>query len=356
MSANGAVTLSTIAKHVGLSRATVSVVLSGQGERQRIAPDTVRRVQEAARALEYVPNQLARSLRQRRTHVVGVLLPGFTDDWADRIVRGMRPVLEAAGYIDLITSHDFDADRERQRIESLVQRQVDAIVTVPLARDRDAYVDLLRRVHMPLVFLGDTIDGMEDEVSFVAWDSGRAAAAAVRHLLDTGRRRVGYLGPEHDTTMTRARRAAYERTLADAGLPARPRWQGTWPVGAHMDGPLARILALPAGERPDAFFCLNDSVAFNVLRRAPALGVAVPRDFALVGMGDLPLAGPEALGVSTMVEPCEAIGRAAAEVALSLIERPDGGAVRRMIDHVELKPRATTATTTVTPPEANRTD
>ena len=332
-------TLATIAREVGVSRMTVSYALRGDGSADRLAAETVRRVRAAARRLNYVPNDLARQLRRTRTGVVGVIVPDLKRDWADRVLAGMQPVFDEADCLPLLMTHRWDAQRAAADVASLVRRRVDGLIVFPVE-------GLLRRIAdvvpeaTPMVLLGDTDDagsdagsdeggGLSGRVRRVIWDAGPAAAAAAGHLLDVGCRRPAFVGADPHSPMARTRIDGFASALRGRGL-APDDWHVLWDDHFDTDALADRLLALlaepGAGGRVDGVLAMNDSIAADLLVRLHAAGYRPPRDLKLAGMGDLPIAGDAAIGLTTVGEPCEALGRQAALRVLAMADGDDGGA------------------------------
>lgn len=336
------VTVTTLAHELGLSPSTVSHVLNGNAKRLKISDRTADRVTALARKRNYIPNQLARSLKRQRSHVIGVLAGNLYNGWAQVVLEGMLSALEPEGFVPLMTVHNWDGEREEREFVSLLARRVEAIVSHPLSSSRELYEQVIAR-GTPLVFLGEQPPGLEAP-SFVGWDSGPAAELAVRHLIEIGRRRIAFLGAQHPTCGTLERLEAYKRTLAEAGLPLREDWIVEPAMNADADemvAPAAQAL-LRTEPAPDAIFALNDGLALPLLAWLEARGVRVPEDVAVIGMGDIPGTSHPRLGLSTVVEPIHEMGRAAGEAALELIGDPRRGPIRRLIPCLELKARSTT--------------
>ena len=333
-------TITTIAKRAGVAPCTVSSVLNGQAEKRRIPSETARLIWQEAKLLNYVPNALARGLRQQRTGVIGVVFADFTNNWADRVLNGMAPVLDQHACLPFVLTHHWDPQREVREINSLVERQVDGIITVPLPGNETAYNGLLDH-EMPLVFMGDTLESMP-QANFVAWGSVPATKLAIRHLLEVGRRRIGYITHYWDTVINRERRVGYEETLRQAGLPMNEKWEASVNQEDQLPAKLKAIFDVPKEAQPDALFVNNDGLAFRTLAVLHEMGVRVPEDVAVIGMGDLPRGDEVGAGLSSVREPCEEIGRLAAETVLELMLEPGKGPVRHVVAGEELKVRRST--------------
>jgi LacI family transcriptional regulator len=342
----GAITAEELARRLGVSRATVSIVLRGDAVRRKISPATTRRVLDAAREHNYVPNQAARMLRRQRTDMIGVIFPNFRLDWAERAMTGMLAVLEPTPYTPFVATHRFDPALFAKEALSSLERRDDALICHPLPDMGDVHARLASG-SMPVVFMGDRpLAGRHTKgFSSVVWDAGVAARMAVRHLVELGRKRIAFLGIDYRMEMSQARVAAYHAVLNEAGLPARPQWVFVPPASSAIekivDPGLDQMFAR-GRTPPDALFVLNDGIAMPTLESLYRRGVRVPDDLAVVSMGDLPLTGHVAVGLSTMREPVERMGREAAEVALRLIADPAAGPVHRTIDCAELHARRTT--------------
>jgi DNA-binding LacI/PurR family transcriptional regulator len=295
-------------------------VLRGQAERRKIAPQTAERVREAARRLNYVPNQWARSLRQQRSDTIGVILADFRWEFAQAVTDGMWGVLETAGYTPFVASHLFTVERARKELLSCLRRRDQGIICYPVPVDKSLYAPAVHQ-GVPLILLGDRPEDAT-QFNFVGWDSAPATRLAVRHLIKTGRRRIAILGPDHGTQMARTIYQTYRKVLREAGLPLKAEWTAQasieWPVSQMVNWSLDRIYA-PGRETPDAIFAMNDGLAVPVLQALAERGLRVPEDVALIGLGDVPMAGHSCIGLSTVKVPFEEMGHQAGKLLIDLI-------------------------------------
>jgi len=293
--------------------------------------------------MNYLPNRFARNLRLQQSGMIGVIVGNLRADWVEVVMEGMLEEFGPCGYTPLVAVHHFDAKLARKEIRACLQRRDEGIICQPMPGERDLY-ERIRVAGVPLVFLGDW-PAEVPKVSFVAWDSSAAAGLAVRHLVETGRRRIGFVGIDYPMEMTRGRYEAYRGALFEAGLPCRKRWIANVPMGWSpqqiVDRALDRLFA-PGQEHPDAIFALNDGIALLLLEALDARGVRVPQDVALIGLGDSPMTGHSGIGLSTVREPCEEMGRQAARILTDLIANPESEPIHRLIPGQELKVRRTT--------------
>lgn len=336
------VTLATIARELNLSPATVSCVLSGRARELKIADKTAERVLDAARRLNYIPNELGRSLRRQRSGIVGVIFGNLYFGWAQDVLNGIQEVLAPRDYVPFVAVHNWSIERERAEVRALLERRAEGVICMPLPGGEESYAELVAR-GIQLVFLGDTLDSMP-EVSFAAWNSGPAAATVVEHLIARGRRRIAFIGPDHPTRITRQRYEAYVAALRAAGLPRRDEWTAWEPEDRSPEemvhAALTRMFASDV-ERPDAIFFLNDGLAMPGLSVLKNLGIAVPDQVAVAGMGDLPETRHALIGLTTVAEPTHEMGQRAARIMLEQLSDEAAIAQQQLIDGNDLKVRLT---------------
>lgn len=277
---HGQPTIVSIAERAGVSIASVSRVLNGVGARR----DTVEKVERAAADLGYVPNAVARSLKGGRTRQLTFAMPDIGNPVYVAMVRAIQAVAKTAGYRLLLHSTDAVVDDELAVLRSLGDRTSDGLILCPI-RITDEHVEALRTAAGPVVVIGSLPDGVP--VDSVRADSVAGAALAVRHLHETGRRRIAFVNGPSDTVPGGNRDQGYRAALADCGLPYDPSLVVHTEFGIES-GAEATDRLLDA--RPDAVFCANDQLALGAARALHARGLRIPEDVAVAGMDDSVLA------------------------------------------------------------------
>jgi DNA-binding LacI/PurR family transcriptional regulator len=341
----GPVSMVELAAMLGLSHATVSFVLNGHATKHKISTATQQRVLEAAERYHCIPNQQARNLRMRRSGMIGVVLPTLTMDWAAALMQGLNKVLDATDYVPFVTAHEFDAGRNRKELQSALQRRDDGLIAFPLPDCADLYHSV-QRAGVRLVLLGEEMPGMED-ISTVLWDSEAAAEQVMRHLVESGRRKIAFLGMDYPGLGTLHRLKAYGTVLKECGLELRKEWIARLKVPLPP-GEMERVLRqwFPESNRtdsPDAIFALNDAMALPAMQYLLEWGIAVPGEVAVAGIQDLPLSRHPAISLTTVPEPVEAMGEQAARLMLELISGKSKPPLRRVIPAPPLIVRRSTA-------------
>ena len=311
-------TIHDVAAAAGVSVATVSKAVNG---RYGIAAATVARVMGVVEELGYESSLVASSMRSRRTGVVGVLVADF-EPFSSEVLKGVSTALRAAG-----GGHDLLAYSgarqggaggpdgghdgwERRSLSRLSGTLVDgAILVTPTV--------VTASTSIPVVAV-DPHTGRGDLPS-VEGDSHGGALQAVRHLLELGHRRVGFLGGRADLRSASLREAGYRQALADAGIAHDPALVRDGDFELVTARRAARSL-LTAERRPTAVFAANDLSAIALLRTADELGLRVPADLSVVVFDDIPEAARAEPPLTTVRQPLQALGAAAAEQLLALLD------------------------------------
>lgn len=207
-------TIHDVARHAGVSAATVSRVVNG---RASVAPDLAERVRHAMRELDYRPNAAARNLRRSGSTLWAVIISDIGNAFFTSLVRGLEDVAQQAGYSVALCNSDEDGDKESRYVTAALAEQMAGVIVSPTAGS--TAVDRLRAAGTPVVAIDRP--GGDRPVDTVVVDNAQGAATGVAHLLEQGYRRVACLtGPAGVPTADR-RLAGYRRALADAGLDER---------------------------------------------------------------------------------------------------------------------------------------
>ncbi|GAA1920818.1 LacI family DNA-binding transcriptional regulator [Microbacterium aoyamense] len=275
------VSIDEVARHAGVSTATVSRALSGRGH---VSDATRARVEASAKSLGYVVSSSASSLASGRTRNIGVLVP-FLDRWFfSTVLSGIASALMRRGYD--ITLYNLTADHEARHeiFENFLRRQrVDGVIAISIELG-DAETDRLVELGRPVIAIG----GPNPRLTTLTVDDVAVARLATEHLLALGHREIAHIGasPEFDIDfhIPTHRRQGFELALADAGIPVRPALFE--PADFTIEGGFRaakQLLGKPGG-RPTAIFAASDEMAIGALLAARELGYRVPEDLSVVGI------------------------------------------------------------------------
>jgi LacI family transcriptional regulator len=308
------VTIGDVAAQAGVSIATVSKVING---RYGVAPATLERVQAVIDELGYESSLVARSLRSRRTNVLGIVVADI-EPFSAELLKGAGAAIRERGYELIVYSgsgHGKDhSGWERRYISRLGGTLTDGIILVtPTVVDVDDGT--------PLVAV-DPHTGPSSLPS-VHSDNLAGAITATRHLLELGHRRIGFLAGRPDLESARQREHGYCRALSDAGLPVDTNLIRVGDYELEMSQEPARQL-LTLDDRPTAVFAANDLSAMQTMHVARTLGLAIPRDVSVVGFDNIPESALIEPPLTTIDQSIQEMGRRAVELLIAVIEGDTG--------------------------------
>ena len=274
-----AVTIADVARRAGVSRSTVSYVLSGA---RSISPQTRRRVEQAIEDLQFRPHAGARSIRSGRNGVIAMALPMVYGPHNQVQMPYVWATLTAAQDVGLRLLMLTDDDGETAIRDTVVGSQVDGVMLMEVQRN-DPRVPLLSSLKCPTVVVGTPDDSAR--LPYVDFDTALAGRLCAEHLLELGHRRVGYLG---QSPATFRREVAYAIHARDGALAAL-RAEKTRPVWVPCDGQPADVVRAVDGllaKAPDltGLIVYNERALPLVLDRLAGLGLKVPRDISVIAV------------------------------------------------------------------------
>ncbi|MBN1640595.1 MAG: LacI family DNA-binding transcriptional regulator [Anaerolineae bacterium] len=329
-------TIRDVAKHAGVSKSTVSRVLSARD--RPVSDGAKRRVLAAVEALGYEPNPLARGLRRGETRTLGLVVRSTANPFFAEVARGAEDAALAQGYSLLICNTDGDPARERSYIDVLLRKQIDGIFFLT-ARTRD---DQMRSILRQGIAVVTTARPSPDLATDCVWtDNVAGGRAATSHLVSLGHRRIACIAGARDLSLSEDRLAGYRAALAEARMPVEERYVvlGDFrPEGGYQAA--RRLLALDP--RPTALFACNDLMAIGAICAATEIGLAVPQDLSVVGFDNLELAAFGNPPLTTIAQPTHEIGRIAAAMLIDRLQEPALPLQIRMME-TELVVRRSTA-------------
>lgn len=328
----GSVTLSDLARIVGVTKVTVSRALNSP---ELVSPDTLRRVQEAVRETGYVPNLVAGSLASNRSKLIVALVPSVAGSVFAETIESMRQALESAGYQLLIGQSGYEQSREDLLLDAVIGRRPAGIVLTGVIHS-EASRARLAGSGIPVVETWDLTDAPIDML--VGFSHAQVGAAAARHLHDHGARHAAVVTPNDRRALTRS------QAFVDTMMALTGRAVPVYPVPSptHLGNgreALARVLR----EHPetDSLFCGADSLALGVLMEANARTIPVPDALKVLGYGDVNFAAHTTPPLTTIRTKGTQIGTLTASMLIRRIE--DEATASRIVDvGFELIERAST--------------
>lgn len=317
-------TMADVARRAGVSTATVSRALTRPDQVNAKTRELIRGI---ADELGFRPNLIGRQLRVRTASSILILVQDLDNPFYAELIKGVESVARANRYSVMVGGTDGLPEVEHLYAEQFLGQRVDGLILLFGHLPNGITPRMAAQSPIVLVSEGNPDLGLSSVlVDNVAW-----AAAAVDHLLAMGHRRIGHVTGPLSRIISRQRQEGYRRALARAGISADPALEalGDFTVASGRSA-AARLLRLP--DRPTALFCANDESAVGAILAARDLGLRVPEDLSVMGFDDVTLAEIAQPALSTVRQPRLAMGVAAAELVLEMIEHGAGRAAERVLD------------------------
>ncbi|PYF80971.1 LacI family transcriptional regulator [Marinomonas alcarazii] len=302
-------TISQVATLAGVSKATVSRVLSGVVP---VKDETKSRVLEAIKTLSYSPNQAARSLASNKTYTIGLVASRIDTAYYGPAASGVEKALRGGDRHVIIASGNGSLEGERDAVEFLIKRQVDALVIITnfLSEEEISQINL----RCPVFVLNQTFPGGDDHV--ISFDNFAGGEMATQYLIDKGHRKIATVtGPlwKHDANQ---RYLGCQKALQNAGLNLYFQLEGNFSANSgmtHMQSILERE------DRPTAIFFANDVMAMGALHVCAEQGIKVPEDIAIIGFDDLDMSKYYSPSITTIKLPLYDMAEATAYLLLNRV-------------------------------------
>ena len=306
-----ATTLKDIAQKSGISVSIVSRVLNKKGAKYRISKETEKLVLKTARELNYRPNQLARGLRLRKTHTIGLVAPDISNPFFALIIKTAEGVAHLLGYTLVVCDSDENSQLEVEHVGLLQAKGVYGLVVLPIGK-KHAHLDAAIAAGMPLVTADRSFPDLR--ASSVVIDNYAGAREAVEHLVDHGHSRNAIIQGLRETITSRERLRGYLDVLAKYNIPVDDGLM----VGNDIrreNGYVETTLLLRSSHPPTAIFTTSDLITLGALQAISEQGLEVPRDISIVAFDDVESAEFFRCPITAVSQPRESIG----EVAVKLL-------------------------------------
>jgi DNA-binding LacI/PurR family transcriptional regulator len=306
------ITIKELARQAGVSHSTVSRALNNH---PAIARETVERIQELARELNYIPSHSARSLKTNRSHMLGVIVHRIADPFYSEVLGGIQNVAHQFQYGMFVSASENDIVRQAALIRGMFGRQADALI-IGDSFFTSAHVNELG-IRVPTVFVHNRASELLPHSIY--HDDVNATRALTRHLLDLGHSRIAFGGNERGGLLHQQRREGVVAELKSAGLELQREYDLLAPNGQMSSGAWLAKQLLNMPERPTGIICFNDMQAIGVMQTLQQANVRIPEDISVTGFDDLPLAEFIYPALTTYCQPIWELGELAAHVALHLL-------------------------------------
>lgn len=311
-----------VADDAGVSVATVSYVIN---KTKYVSPELTLRVEKSIEKLDYNTNPVARSLRNKKTMSIGIVLQNIRNIFFPQLLAGLEESLREKGYNLLFVNTYNDIDEEWKTIQSLRGMWVDGIILDSCCNEKNKteYAKHLNHrtasKHIPILLLERNL-GIK-ELDAVSIDNFNGAYIATKHLIDSEHRQIMHIAGNKDWSMSIDRLEGYLKALSDYGLESRKFYN----YGSFLpqDGYSIMKEILDQHHNIDGLFAANDQMAIGAMKAILEYGLKIPEDIAVVGFDNIFVSSLINPTLSTINVPKYMIGKTAAEMLIESIEKPD---------------------------------
>lgn len=312
------ITIKDIARELKISTSTVSRALA---DRWDVNPETRKAVLQLAQKLQYRPNPVSLSLKQKHTNFIGVIIPEFINSFFPEVIMGIESVLNQEGYQIILSQSNETPENELNNLRAFEAKMVDGfIVSVTGQTDHVDYYQHLLDNNVPLVFFNRVCPGIN--AAHVIIDDVKWAFKAVEHLILQGCKRIVHMAGPDTLDVAKKRKQGYQDALAKYGIPFNENL--IIPCGIMMErGIMGAYQILEMDPLPDAVFAINDPTAIGAMKTLQKHGIRIPEDIAVVGFTDSKMALIIEPNLTSVEQPTFEMGKISAELLLEQINNKD---------------------------------
>lgn len=313
-----AVTIKDIAKALGISTSTVSRALRDSYE---ISPETKQMVLECAERLNYRPNPIALSLKERRSRSIGVVVCEIANSFFSQVINGIESIAYDRGYNVIISQSRESYEREIVDLQYLASRSVDGLLISLSTETNDlSHLKSLHTKGFPIVFF----DRITDEINThkVIVDSFKGAYDATDHLIKNGCKRIAAVTNSEFLSITAERLGGYKEALLANGIKINENYIQHCFYGGMIFSEIEDAVnkLFMQKQKPDAIFATSDKLTMGCLKTLKRRGMKIPDDIAVVGFSNSDIAELIDPPLTVVIQPAFEMGQAATELLLQLIE------------------------------------
>lgn len=307
------ITISDVAQHAKVSKSTVSQFLNNRfdymGEKTKL------RIERAVEELGYQPNFVARSLKQKSTKTIGVIVANILHNFSTEVSRAIEDVCHEGDFHLILCNADDDPNKERKYIEMLRAKQADGMIIFPTGGNVDLYEKMLNERY-PVVFVDRSVPGTP--ISSIMLNNVKASELAVQHFIDRGYQQIGIMTTSINRDMTPRieRIEGYIQVLTRNHFPVKKEHIKSLEVD-KIQGGLEEMLSLE--QPPDAILAGNDLALIEILKYVKHRTLNIPADLAVIGIDDVSFASFYTPSITTVAQPTFEMGKKAAALLLDKI-------------------------------------
>ncbi|WP_209124021.1 LacI family DNA-binding transcriptional regulator [Alkalihalobacillus sp. BA299] len=308
------ITMDEVAKRAGVSKTTVSRIINGNF--QHVHEDTKEKVLRIISELNYRPNALAKSLKQMKTNVIGIVLSNLQNPFWSSVLQGVEDTCHSNGYNLMICNSNDNSILEQEHIEGLQMKQVDGIIVNPTMKNKQLFQSLVSKDY-PIIAINRKIEDVP--IDTVVVDNIKGSELAMEHFIKSGKKSVAIIVYPPDGISPRLERIeGYKNALLKHGRLINEKCIS---IVDEKKGAAKKEVKkiLTSKEPPDAIFSTNNMMTLEILEGIKELGLRVPQDVSLIGYDETVWSKHLAPPLTTVNQPSYEMGKLAAEKLINLL-------------------------------------
>lgn len=278
------VTIKDVALDANVSTATVSHVIN---KTRYVSPETTKRVNDAIKRLNYYPNRLVGSLRNKGTYTVGLVVPSIINETFSVFVETVQRILFDFGYNLIVSTTSYNQETEKKALESFLMKKVDAIIAIPSHRNSQTLRKLIASESVPVVLVDRLLEGVS--VDSVVVDNFAGQYEATSYLIKLGHRKIGYIDRMSPQSHSIAQRNGFIAALTDAGIPVCDNCIVNVHSHYYEGGIQAAKQLIQNAPDITAIAAYYDITAVGAMRGLMELGYSLPKDISIIGFDNMRL-------------------------------------------------------------------
>ena len=303
-------TLKDVAEKLNISVSTVSRVVNNKSY---VNPRTREKVLKALGELSYSPNQVARSLKNKSTNTVGIVVPDISEDFFSHVIKGIDYILSHNGYSIILCDTGEKTEKEELYLNLLIEKQIDGLILATVSKKHLLVQNIIDK-GLPVIFI-DNLPKLKNSYDSVIIDNTKASHMAVEHLIKLGHRCIGIITGKQDETTGYDRLLGYKKALQDNNIKID---ESLITIGDFKEksGYDSMKVLLDKNRSITAVYVASSKMTYGAIKAITERGFRIPEDIALVGFDIHDPSGLITPSITTIIQPEENIGKAAAELML----------------------------------------
>ncbi|WP_059104424.1 LacI family DNA-binding transcriptional regulator [Shouchella shacheensis] len=292
-----------VAKKAGVSIATVSAVVNGN---KYVSEELRERTENVIKELNYRPNRSARSLKGKKTNLLGLTVTEITNPYYPALIKGVEELAFEQNYNVILSTTNDEVNKELKLLESMMDQGVDGIILTTVDHKASEVLTLVEKAGIPHVLINRAPENYEGSCVYV--NSVKVGEIATNHLVSLGHKRIAFVSGRRQNSSDRE--VGFRNVMAENGLQADEELIVDGNYDEDRTYKLAMsLLQLPKEKRPTAVFAASDSMAFAVARACLDQNMSIPGDLSIIGSDNVPFSSDFRVPLTTVDVKADRIGK-----------------------------------------------